>query len=54
MANLDNAGFKTDYFHVVNRNTLETPTPVNKEIIVLAAAQLGNARLIDNIQLDLP
>lgn len=47
------AGFKNDYFHVMNRNTLETPTSADRELIILAAAQLGKARLIDNLQLDI-
>lgn len=47
------AGFKNDYFHVMNRNTLETPTSADQELIILAAAQLGKARLIDNLQLDI-
>lgn len=50
---LEQAGFKPDYFHVVNRETLETANLNDKEIIILAAAQLGNARLIDNLFIDL-
>ena len=50
---LFDAGFKPDYFHVMNRNTLETPTSADRQLIILAAAQLGKARLIDNIQLDI-
>ena len=50
---LEQAGFKPDYFHVMNRNTLETPTSADRQLIILAAAQLGKARLIDNVQLDI-
>lgn len=50
---LEQAGFKPDYFHVVNRETLDTATLNDQEIIILAAAQLGNARLIDNLFIDL-
>ncbi len=50
---LSDAGFKPDYFHVVNRETLDTATLNDKEIIILAAAQLGKARLIDNLFIDL-
>ncbi len=50
---LKQAGFKPDYYHVMNRNTLETPTSADKQLIVLAAAQLGKSRLIDNLQIDL-
>lgn len=47
------AGFKPDYLHVVNRETLDTANLNDKEIIILAAAQLGKARLIDNLFIDL-
>ncbi len=47
------AGFNNDYFHIVRRNDLEPPTSSDTKLIIVAAAQLGSARLIDNIQLDL-
>lgn len=47
------AGFKPDYFHVMNRDTLEAPTSADHQLIILAAAQLGKSRLIDNLQLDI-
>jgi len=50
---LEQAGFKPDYFHVVNRETLEKANLNDKKIIILAAAQLGRARLIDNLFVDL-
>ncbi|MCF7980658.1 MAG: pantoate--beta-alanine ligase [Pseudomonadales bacterium] len=50
---LANAGFKPDYFHVLNRNSLETANSADRKLIILAAAQLGKARLIDNLQLDI-
>jgi pantoate--beta-alanine ligase len=50
---LAKAGFKPDYFNVVNRETLDTASLNDKEIIILAAAQLGKARLIDNLFVDL-
>lgn len=46
-------GFRPDYFKVMNRITLETPRSADKQLIILAAAQLGKARLIDNLQLDI-
>lgn len=51
---LKQAGFKPDYFHIVNRETLETANLNDTKIIILAAAQLGKARLIDNLFVDLP
>lgn len=50
---LEQAGFKPDYYHVMNRETLEPPNSSDKQLIVLAAAQLGKSRLIDNLQIDL-
>ena len=50
---LQAAGLRTDYFHIMSRDYLEAPTSVDRELVILAAAQLGKARLIDNVQLDL-
>ena len=50
---LREAGFTPDYFHVVNKETLDTASFADKDIIILAAAQLGKARLIDNLFIDL-
>lgn len=50
---LREAGFTPDYFHVVNKETLDTASFSDKDIIILAAAQLGRARLIDNLFIEL-
>lgn len=44
---LNRAGFRTDYFAICDASTLGTPA--GGDIIVLAAAWLGKARLIDNV-----
>ena len=51
---LNQLGFRTDYVAVRDANTLHRPTENSKEVVVLAAARLGRARLIDNlvVQLD--
>ncbi len=41
--------FITDYFHVQRADNLSKPTNEDKELVILAAAQLGFARLIDNL-----
>jgi pantoate--beta-alanine ligase len=46
---LDAAGFKTDYVAIRRAANLEVPDRDCDEIVVLAAAHLGDARLIDNI-----
>ena len=53
IAHLDNAGFKHDYVQIVNRDSLQPATSVDKSLVILAAAQLGSARLIDNVLVDL-
>ncbi len=47
---LEDAGFKVDYVEIRNTKTLAQPNGHQSpdELIVLAAAWLGNARLIDN------
>ncbi len=46
------AGFQPDYVTVRCRHDLAIPTDADKELIILAAVQLGTARLIDNIFCD--
>jgi len=49
-AALDAAGFRTDYFSIRDARTLEEARPDTREFVVLTAARLGKARLIDNLQ----
>ncbi|MCP5162438.1 MAG: pantoate--beta-alanine ligase [Hahellaceae bacterium] len=48
---LAEAGFKNDYFNIVNSQTLKPATENDKEVTLLVAAYLGSTRLIDNISL---
>ena len=49
-AALDGAGFRTDYFSVRDAKTLAPAAPDTRQFVVLTAARLGKARLIDNMQ----
>jgi pantoate--beta-alanine ligase len=49
-AALDGAGFRTDYFAVRDARTLAPARPDTTQFVVLTAARLGKARLIDNLQ----
>jgi len=44
------AGFRVDYFSVRRVADLLAPQPADRELVVLAAARLGRARLIDNLR----
>jgi pantoate--beta-alanine ligase len=44
------AGFRPDYFEVRMAGTLAKPQGHNVDVVVLAAARLSRARLIDNLQ----
>jgi pantoate--beta-alanine ligase len=44
------AGFRPDYFEVRMAGTLAEPGGRNVDVVVLAAARLSRARLIDNLQ----
>lgn len=46
---LDDAGFDVDYVSVRDAATLRTPRAGSERLRILAAARLGGARLIDNI-----
>ena len=48
---LERAGFRPDYFSVRRADDLSTPDSDTRHLVVLTAARLGRARLIDNLQL---
>jgi pantoate--beta-alanine ligase len=48
------AGMQPDYFAVRDAATLMVPGAATREIVVLTAARLGKARLIDNLQVRVP
>lgn len=50
---LEAAGFRRDYFEIRAQDNLQTPSEEEKRLVILAAAHLGSARLIDNLRLEL-
>ena len=50
VAALDSVGFRTEYVSVRAAETLQPPRSDDTHLVVLAAARLGPARLIDNVQ----
>jgi pantoate--beta-alanine ligase len=50
---LDAGGFQTEYVEIRHADTLAPPTAGDTRLVVLAAARLGKARLIDNLTVDL-
>lgn len=46
---LENAGFRVDYINICDAQSLATITPETQQIVILAAAFLGQPRLIDNV-----
>lgn len=53
MSHLESAGFIPDYYAIRRAGDLAEPGPEDHSLVILAAAYLGKARLIDNIQLAL-
>jgi len=51
--NLIKQGFKPDYLEIRHAQTLKPATESDEQVVVLVAAILGKARLIDNIRVDL-
>ncbi len=47
------AGLRPDYFAVRDAEDLQPPRPKSQELVVLTAARLSRARLIDNLRLPL-
>ncbi|MCL6417114.1 pantoate--beta-alanine ligase [Aestuariirhabdus sp. Z084] len=54
LAKLAQAGLKPDYIDICSQQSLQPATTQDKELVILAAAYLGRARLIDNVTLTLP
>lgn len=50
---LSQSGFEPDYFNICDARTLAGVTESTEEVAILAAAKLGNTRLIDNVRLTL-
>jgi len=50
---IDNAGLKTDYIHICHARTLQPASEDDHELVILAAAHCGKARLIDNLLVNL-
>ncbi len=48
------AGLTPDYFNISRQADLEPATDTDSKIVILAAAYLGKARLIDNIAFEVP
>ena len=49
-ATLEAAGFRPDYFSVREAADLGAPGAASRDLVVLSAARLGKARLIDNVR----
>jgi pantoate--beta-alanine ligase len=49
---LESAGFRPDYFAVRRADDLGSPEADTRRLVVLTAARLGRARLIDNLRVD--
>jgi pantoate--beta-alanine ligase len=47
---LSENGLRPDYFSVRRARDLHAATPQDADLVVLAAAHLGKARLIDNLR----
>ena len=52
MKALEAGGFSPEYVSVRSADDLGKPSPETAELVVLAAAKLGRARLIDNLRVD--
>lgn len=52
IAQLQQAGLEPEYLEIRCREDLSDPGPEDTELVALAAARLGGARLIDNLEFD--
>ncbi len=51
---LELAGFRPDYFELRRADDLQTADENARRVVWLTAARLGHARLIDNLEFDMP
>ncbi|EGV50474.1 pantothenate synthetase [endosymbiont of Riftia pachyptila (vent Ph05)] len=51
---LESSGFRPDYVEILSADDLQPAARGTSELVVLAAAYLGRARLIDNLRVSLP
>lgn len=51
LSELQAAGLRPDYLQILRASDLKRPQPDDRELVILAAAYLGKARLIDNLTL---
>jgi pantoate--beta-alanine ligase len=54
MQALRQAGFRPDYFSIRDAETLANPSAHTNNLVVLTAARIGRARLIDNVRATCP
>ena len=47
---LEKAGFSPDYYTIRRADDLSEPKEADQSLVIVAAAFLGKARLIDNLQ----
>jgi len=52
-AALESAGFQVDYFAIRRQQDLRQPDIHDRQLVILVAARLGRARLIDNLKVSL-
>ncbi len=50
---LVDAGIEPEYFSICNAENLQVATEIDRQIVILVAAQVGPSRLIDNIRFEL-
>ena len=53
LAELENAGFRGDFMRIVRRSDLQPAGDSDQQLVILSAAYLGAARLIDNLEVDI-
>jgi pantoate--beta-alanine ligase len=53
LAELENVGFRGDFMRIVRRSDLQPAGDSDQQLVILSAAYLGAARLIDNLEVDI-
>ena len=53
LSELRSCGFQPDYFSIRRQQDLQPPGAADRLLVILAAASLGRARLIDNVEIAL-
>jgi len=53
VSELESVGFKVDYFDILRQSDLQDVQPNDRELLIVAAAWMGQPKLLDNLEVSI-